>query len=268
MNQLNYPANWATCNVRNIGTVISGSLAFFESLGPYDIPNTVTREQNGTGDLLLSRARDVRADHGQAHAEPQSLKITQPESHQPAPTVRIGQPDKQTRPDDTDQIGDNHGNTARVETVCVFCCDNPTTQQREELYCTPRNLEILGSESVEPKGPDDNGREAGDGSVGNLSTHCHDEEQPGLWIINGLPHLVPFEVVVLDSLAVNSHTLDRNSTLSLCEELGRRGQIGKNQDGNQANGYRKGSEDDENVHPSLQASRDVADGVSDQTGSV
>lgn len=42
-----------------------------------------------------------------------------------------------------------------MESVCVFGGDPPANYQGEEVDCTTRDLEVLGAESIEAEGADD-----------------------------------------------------------------------------------------------------------------
>ena len=92
----------------------------------------------------------------------------------------------------------------------------------------------------------------------------HDEKKPCLGVFRRLPHLVPLEVVVFDALAVDRHAVDCDGTLPLSEELCGGGQVGEEEEGNDAGGYRERPEDKEDVHPPREARRDVAHGVANQ----
>lgn len=150
-----------------------------------------------------------------------------------------------------------------METVCVSSCCDASAEEGEELHGTAGDLEILCAECVEAERLDDNRGKACKRGVGHLRTHGHDEQQPSLRITSGLPHLVPFEVVVLDSLSVDGDAFDGNGSFALGEESCCGGEIGQPDDGDDSGGYGEGAEDDEDVHPAFEAGCDVADGVAD-----
>lgn len=83
-------------NIRNISTMVPRRLTILESLRADNIPNTVPSKQQGTGDLFLRISGNIRADHSQTHTEAQTLEITQPESDQPTPFIRVGKTDQQS----------------------------------------------------------------------------------------------------------------------------------------------------------------------------
>lgn len=139
--------------------MIPRRLTRLERLRPDDIPDAVPREEHRAGDLLLRVSRDVGTDHGQAEAEPQALEIAQPERDQAPPFVGLGQGHEQRGPDDANAVGDDHAGAARVEPVRVAGRDHPADEQREELYRSPWDLEILCAEGVEAEGLDDDGCE-------------------------------------------------------------------------------------------------------------
>lgn len=72
---------------RNIGTVIPRGLTILKRLRPDDITNTVSRKEQGTGDLFLGVSSNIRTDNGQAHTEAQTLEIAQPKRHEAAPFI-------------------------------------------------------------------------------------------------------------------------------------------------------------------------------------
>lgn len=132
--------------------MVTRSLAVLEGLRANDVANTVTSEQQSGSKLLLGVSRNVAADHRQAHAETQALEVAKPKGYQAAPFVIIGQTNKHAGTSDTDQIGNNHGGTARVGPLAA---DEATSQKSRKLNKTARNLQVLRSQGVEAETSDD-----------------------------------------------------------------------------------------------------------------
>ena len=132
------------------------------------------------------------------------------------------------------------------------------------MHSAAGDLEVLCSEGVDAEGLDDEGAEGCESRVGDLSTCCHDEEDPGLWVAGGLPCLVLFEVGVLYALAVSGHALDGDDALTLGEEVCGCGEVGEEEDRGDAHEHAGGSEDQEDVHPPWQARFDVSDCIPDE----
>ena len=59
-----------------------------------------------------------------------------------------------------------------------------------------------------------------DGRVWDLCADGHDEQDPRLWVVEGLPHLIFLEYAVLDTLSVQRDTIHGYDTLAFGEELG------------------------------------------------
>lgn len=134
--------------------MISRSLTADESLRPDDVANAVPCEQDRASKLLLGVPGNVAADHGQTDTEAQALEVAQPERHEPAPFVGRGQSNQQRGAQDTDRVGDNHGYAAAVGPPCA---DPAADDQRQELYRTARDLEVLSSQGVEAEGFNNDG---------------------------------------------------------------------------------------------------------------
>lgn len=88
------------------------------------------------------------------------------------------------------------------------------------MHCTTGDLQILGSEGIKPERFEDDRGETGEGGIGHLGANRHDEKEPCLEVTGGLPYLVPFEVVVLDALAVDGNALHGDSSFAFVQELG------------------------------------------------
>ena len=106
--------------------------------------------------MFLSEARDVRADHSQAHAETQTLEVAEPQSDQATPLLIVRQADEESRADDADEVCDDHGGAARVG---PFATDEAAAEEGGELDETAGDLEILRAERVEAETADDQGCE-------------------------------------------------------------------------------------------------------------
>jgi hypothetical protein len=106
--------------------------------------------------LLLSEARDVGADHRQAHAETQTLEVAEPQSDQTAPFLIVGQTHEKSGADDTDEVCDDHGRAAGVR---PFAADEAAAKEGGELNEPAGDLEILRAQRVEAETFDDQGRE-------------------------------------------------------------------------------------------------------------
>ena len=106
--------------------------------------------------MFLSEARDVRADHSQAHAETQTLEVAEPQSDQTTPFLIIGQAHEESGSNNADEVCDDHGRAARVG---PFAADEAASQKRGELDETTRDLKILRAQCVEAETADDEGCE-------------------------------------------------------------------------------------------------------------
>jgi hypothetical protein len=72
-------------------------------------------------------------------------------------------------------------------------------------------------------------------------------------------------VVVFDTLPICGHTTDGYLTLALSEKYCGRREIWKDHKGHDAPCDRDGPEDQEHVHPLLEAGGDMSDGIANQT---
>lgn len=106
--------------------------------------------------MFLSEARDVRADHSQAHAETQTLEVAEPQSDQTTPFLIIGQAHEESGSNNADEVCDDHGRAARVG---PFAADEAAAEEGGELDETAGDLEILRAERVEAETADDQGCE-------------------------------------------------------------------------------------------------------------
>ena len=147
-------------DLRNVRRVITRSFACFESLGTNaarilsvyafshrrstgsnsHVANTVSSEHKRSSDLLLREAGNVGADHGQAHAEAQTLEVAEPQSDQATPLLIVRQADEESRADDADEVCDDHGGAARVG---PFATDEAAAEEGGELDETAGDLEVL-----------------------------------------------------------------------------------------------------------------------------
>lgn len=150
-----------------------------------------------------------------------------------------------------------------METVCVSCCDYASAEEGEELHCSAGDLEILRAECIKPKRLDDNRSKRGKRGVRHLRAYGHDKQQPSLRVTSSLPNLIPFEIVVLDALAVDSDAVDGDGSFAFGEEFSCRWKVGEPDYGDDSGSYGEGAKDEEDVHPAFEAGCDVADGVAD-----
>lgn len=120
------------------------------------ISHTITSKHQRRSKLLFREARDVTANHSQAHAESKTLEVAQPKRNQASPGRARGQADKHCSAGNTDQVGDHHGGTARVG---PFTADEATTEKGGELHEATGDLQVLGAEGAEAEVFDDEGCE-------------------------------------------------------------------------------------------------------------
>ena len=126
------------------------------------------------------------------------------------------------------------------------------------MHCPAWDLQVLGPESVESEGGNNDACEARQRRVGDLSTDRHDEQNPRLRVLCCLDSLMFAEVPILDSLPIRRHSVDSDETFLLRQELRRRRKIREHDEGYHSPGDGDGAEDQEDVHPLRQTRGNVS----------
>lgn len=108
-------------------------------------------------------------------------------------------------------------------------------------------------ESVEAETRDDKRTKAGQTAVWKLREDNKGKNQPGLDVLDGMPHLVVLPLVALDSHHVLSHSLDGHDLLLVGQELGLVGRLGHEEEPQEADDDGEEAEHEEDVHPGLQS---------------
>ena len=129
------------------------------------ISHTIASEHNSRGKLLLREPRNVAANHRQAHAEPKTLEVTQPQRNQASPSSTVRQTNKHRGASNADKVGDHHGRAARVG---PFAADEAASEESSELHEATGDLQVLRAESIKAEVFDDQGSETCNSGVGDL----------------------------------------------------------------------------------------------------
>lgn len=245
----------------DVGRVVAGLFGALESLRADDVADAVAREEDRGRQLLLGVARDVGADHGQAHGEAQPLEVAEPQADEAAPLVAVGQAHEQAGADDADRVGHDHGDAPRVRPARA---DDPAAQQADELHRPTRDLEVLRPQRVDVERLDHQRGELSQRRVGDLRARRHDEQDPRLRIPHRLVHLVHLKVSILDPLPVRRHAFGCNHLLRVRQEFRSRGEVREEDQRRNAQRDRDTAKDQEDVHPPWETAFDVSDGVADE----
>ena len=115
-------------NLRNVCRVVV--ITRLERLGPNDIAYAIGGEHERSSQLLLRVSGNVAADHRQAHAEAQTLEVTQPKPDQATPLVALWQTNKHCSASDANHVGDDH---RRATSVGPLAADEATAEESGEL---------------------------------------------------------------------------------------------------------------------------------------
>ena len=78
-----------------------------------------------------------------------------------------------------------------------------------------------------------------------------------------MPHLVPLEMVIFDALTVHRDAFGGDDFLGVGQKFGGRWQVRKHKQGKDAQRNADAPEDDEDVHPTSEPCRDVANSIPD-----
>ena len=103
------------------------------------------------------------------------------------------------------------------------------------------------------------------GRIWNLCANSHDEQNPGLGIIQRLPCLVHLEVFILDSLPVARNPFDSNPTLLLGKEFRCSRQVREKEQDHNPYYCACRAEYQEDIHPAGQPSLYMAYCVANQS---